>query len=370
MKKSNRLKIIVLGIRGIPNIPGGIEKHCEKLYPRLVKKGFSVTVFGRSPYIGNKRYYYEGVKVVPLWCPKNKFTEALVHTFIATALSVLHPRAILHYHALGPSFFILFARLFRKKIVATHHGFDYDRIKWGTFARMFIKTGERQLCRANRVISISRHISDKLSSHYKCDSVLIPNGVDIPNIIPPGAYCQKWNITRKKYFLFAGRLVPEKGVHVLLDAFEMIPSDWKICIAGDTDHEDTYSKKLKKRGAQTPDVIMTGYISGTELEELYSNAGAFILPSSHEGLPIALLEALSYGLPCIASDIPANRAVPFTPLLFFPLNDTETLASIMRAVEKGDIKWKHESARQFVRENYNWDDIAEKTRKAFLDIIR
>lgn len=364
------MRVVVLGIRGIPNIPGGIEKHCEKLFPRLVRKGVEVLVLGRSPYIGNKPYTFKGIKIIPLWCPRNKRIETIFHTFIGTIYALFLKPDIIHFHALGPSLFVNLARLFRKKVIATHHGFDYDRDKWGTIAKFTIKMGEKRLCRADRVISISQHISDSLQSRFHCKSELIPNGVEIPEKKTEDIYCRKWKISKGKYFLFAGRLVPEKCVHVLFDAFGMIQTDWKLVIAGDADHQDTYSRKLKSRGMSSPGVVMTGYIVGDELEEVFSNAGAFILPSTHEGLPIALLEALSHGLPCIVSDIPANRSVKYDPILFFPVNDVTELASRMAAIQQGDIKWKEDDARRFVKENYDWDKIALDTLAVFNEVCR
>lgn len=363
------MNIVVLGIRGFPGIQGGIENHCQHLYPRLVKNGCNVTIFARSNYVGVNEYTFEGIRIVPVPTVRKKSLETVIHTGTCCSLLRKYSPDIVHFHAIGPSLFVPFVKLSKAKIVATHHGFDYDRKKWGIIAKRVLRYGERQMCKADAVISISKHIGEFLKKRYNCNSFHIPNGVVLPEIIKPGSYCKRWSLQKGRYILFAGRMVPEKGVHELIEAFTSIKTDWKLVIAGDADHKDTYSKKVKKMGKSIKNVVMTGFVSGEELHEIYSNAGCFVLPSSHEGLPIALLEALSYGLPCIASDIPANRSVGHSSITFFPVHDNNQLAKAMYNETNSPRRIDQNEIRDFIQENYNWDTIAQKTIHIYTSLI-
>lgn len=364
------MKVVVLGLRGFPNVMGGVESHCEHLYTRLVELGCKVTIIGRTPYIGKKKYSYKNVEILPFWSPKHKVLEALWHTFAGSFVAKALKPDIIHYHATGPSFFVIVGKMLRANVVATHHGFDYERAKWGFFGKKFIKQGERNLCKANEVIVISKHIQDSVKERLKRETTLIPNGVEIPDIQKLNSMKNKHDIKKGKYFLFTGRIVPEKCIHDLFDAYEKLDTDWKLVIAGNTDHEDQYSKMIKKRGSGNPNIVMTGFVKGQDLAELYSNAGCFVLPSSHEGLPIALLEALSYGLPCVASDIAANKSVGHHSIKYFNLHDVDMLSKSMSEEINDAKKIDHDEIRKFIKENYNWDDIAEKTLEVYKKIIK
>jgi glycosyltransferase involved in cell wall biosynthesis len=296
--------------------------------------------------------------------------EALLHTGLGSIIAKMYKPDLVHFHATGPSFFVVFSKFLGCKVVATHHGFDYERDKWSGFAKDFIKQGERNLCKSHGVITISNHIADSIKTRLQCNSTIIPNGVDI--IKPPENehYCKKWNVQKGKYFLFAGRFVPEKCIDDLIEAYSRLKTDWKLVIAGDTDHEDIYSRKVKALGKSTPGVVLTGYIRGEELQSVFAHAGSFVLPSSHEGLPIALLEALSYGLPCIASDIPANKAVNHASIKYFPTHDINSLQDLMASVSAGNHKINSKELISFIDKNYNWDSIAEKTFNFYQEILK
>ncbi len=362
------MRILALGFRGFPNVQGGIEKHCEQLYPRLVNLGCEVIVFSRTSYTGKKEYTFKGVTVHPLWSLRYKSLETLIHTFIATLRAVRYRPDIIHYHAVGPGFFVPLARLLKMKVVATHHGFDYERTKWGRIGRAFLKMGERNMCSADRILAVSSHIQESLARRFNCRAAFIPNGVELPTILPEGNFCKKWGVTKGKYFLFTGRLVPEKCIHDIFNAFEQIETEWKLIIAGNADHRDAYSRKLKERAATMKNVVLTGGIYGDELSELYSNAGCFILPSSIEGLPIVLLEALSYGLPCIVSDIPPNRAISHPMIKYFPVHDIPALIQLLEETIHGSCYSDQNSARDYVSSYFNWDIIAQKTLHLFEEL--
>ncbi|MFA5119232.1 MAG: glycosyltransferase family 4 protein [Candidatus Omnitrophota bacterium] len=385
------MKIAVLGTRGFPGVQGGVEVHCENLYPRLVKIGCEVTVFGRSPYLeqckkggspqstGTVPFFYHGVKIFSLSCPKNKFLEAFVHTFKGIfAAKKLNPD-ILHIHAIGPSLCVPLARMFGIKVVMTHHGPDYERKKWNMFAKSILKTGERWGVKcANQVIAISNTISDKITAQYGRKVEIIPNGVTIPQNSESEEALKKFGLEKGKYILAVGRFVPEKGFESLVEAFEETQDTrhmtqvrkWKLVIVGDADHEDEYSRKLKKKAKGVNNVVMTGFLSGQPLAELYSHAGMFVLSSYYEGLPIVLLEAMSYGLSCIVSDIPANREVELANDRYFEPGNIEELAKkIIEFVNKPLTKAEKDAQRELIAKNYNWDRVAEQTLSVYKSVV-
>ncbi len=306
------MKIAVVGTRGFPGVQGGVEKHCEKLYTHLAEKGCcDISVFTRKPYTSLQITKYKGVTLIPVGCPRSKFFEAIVHTFICVLRARKLKPDIVHIHAIGPSFFTPIARALRMKVVVTSHGPDYKREKWSFHAKAFLRLCERiGMIFANEVIAISNNIAEDIKRNYGRDVKVIPNGVEIPQPAETRKILEKYNLHERKYFLAVGRFVPEKGFHNLITAFSSLDfKDYKLVIAGDADHEDNYSRDLKEQAGKCKNVVLTGLVSDQPLRELYSHAALFVLPSYYEGLPIALLEAMSYGLPCIASDIPANKGI-------------------------------------------------------------
>jgi len=358
------MKIAVLGTRGFPGVQGGVEAHCENLYPRLVKKGCEVIVFSRKPYVDAKIDTYERVKLIPLPCPKDKFLEAILHTFIGIFYSKKIKPDILHIHAIGPSLFIPLARFLGLKVVMTNHGPDYERKKWGGFAKIVLKLGEFLGSKfANEIICISEHIAESIRRRHKRETTIIPNGVVMPQILKTEDTIRKYGLTKEKYILSVGRLVPEKGFHDLIDAFNKVQLDgWKLVIIGRADHEDRYSLDLKEKATRNKNIILTGFLRGSSLQELFSHAGLFVLPSYYEGLPIVLLEAMSYGLSCIVSDIPANRNLALPQERFFKPTDVEALVAKIKEFSVKQLD-KEEKIRQInvVAEKYDWNKITDKT---------
>lgn len=367
---NKQLRIAVLGTRGIPGVMGGVETHCQELFPRLVARGHQVTLFGRAPYLESKSpYEYRGIKVIPLWAPKKKSLEAIMQTFLGVMYVVKHRDKfdLLHIHAIGPALLVPLAKLFGIPIVITHHGPDYDRHKWGMLAKSVLRMGESLGCRfADVVITVSRHIASLVEAKFYRKASYIPNGVNLPDIIPPGSMIGRLQIVPKKYILTVGRFVPEKGFHDLLNAFSICNTDWKLVIAGDADHEDDYSRGLKQQAAQDPRVVLTGFIRGNELAEVFSNAGLFVLPSYHEGLPIALLEAISYNLPILASDIPANLELADASETF-PVGDVAVLSGRFEQLTTAGMIVA--AARHRIEREFNWDVVAAATEKVYCDVM-
>ena len=367
------IRVLMFGFRGFPDVQGGVETHVEHLCPLLVKMGCEVTVLVRTSYqhawVGPN---WKGVKFLSLWAPKSKVLEAFFHSFLGLLYAVITRPNILHIHAIGPSIMTLPARFLGLCIVVTHHGPDYDRHKWGRFSRIILQLGERWgMIWAHGRIVISRVIADLVRVKYGLESVLIPNGVVMPPLLSSTNALDKFDLTSSRYILLVGRLVPEKRHLDLISAFKLANLvDWKLVLVGSADHPDTYQREVIRKAAEAG-VVMTGFQRGLALQELYAHAGLFVLPSSHEGLPIALLEALSSGLQVLASDIPSNLEVGLSMEHYFPLGDIEFLANRIRYLSDKELTAAdRESIRMSVALRYDWLKIAEKTLELYISCLR
>lgn len=361
------MKVVVTGTRGIPDVQGGVETHCQNLYPLLARDGFDVTVIRRKPYVENDpRTDYEGVKIVDLFTPRKKSFEAIIHTFLAVIRAKRMKADVLHIHAIGPAIMAPFARLLGLKVVMTNHGPDYDRQKWGRAAKVVLKMGERLGSKwANKVIVISPTIRDIVARKYgRTDTELIFNGVNTPVKSANTDYVESLGLTPDKYILAVGRFVEEKGFHDLIHAFKKISTPgYKLVIAGDADHPDKYSEELKRLAAETPGVVLTGFIHGEQLNQVETNAALFVIPSYHEGLPFSLLEAMSYGIDALASDIPANRINELNDADFFPVGSVDELAKgIERKLSENRIN------RAYNLSAYDWEAIARQTAQVYKNL--
>jgi glycosyltransferase involved in cell wall biosynthesis len=357
------MKIFVTGTRGIPNIMGGVETHCEELFPRIALRGGDVTVIRRTTYVKDELKEWKGVKLVNIKSPKNKSFEAIVHTFRAINYAKHNGAEILHVNAIGPALLVPYAKLLGMRVVFTHHGPDYNRDKWGLTAKTMLKIGERMGCKfADDVIVISNVIKELIAKKYNRTSHvhLIYNGVAAPDICKYPEYFDELGIKEGKYVLGMCRFVPEKRLDVLIKAFAKVNhKSIKLVLAGDTDFEDNYSISLKKL-AKENDVILTGFIKGKKLHSLLSNALCYCLPSSHEGLPIALLEAMSYKLPVIVSNIPANKEIGLNKECYFKCGDVNQLAERLNILINSELR-----RIDYDMGKYDWDNIAQQTLEVY-----
>jgi len=363
------MKVIVLGTRGIPDIQGGVETHCQELYPRLAKLGVDVTVITRKPYVDDlKRIEYKGAKLKHIFAPKKKSLEAIIHTFLGVLYAKKENPDILHVHAIGPSIMVPFAKLLGLKVVVTNHGPDYNRQKWGKLAKFILKLGEKLgTIYADRVIVISeviKSIQEEKYKRYDCD--LIFNGVNIPKKSISIDYIKSLNLEAKKYIVAVGRFVEEKGFHDLIEAYKQIDTNIKLVLVGDADHETNYSKNLKQL-AKKNGIILTGFIKGEKLNQIFSHAKLFVMPSYHEGLPIALLEAMSYNLDILVSNIPANLEVKLLNKDYFRIGD------ISDFTKKFEKKIQFNEMRNFdelLKKKYSWNNIAKQVMKIYENLLK
>lgn len=349
------MKIVVTGTRGIPDIQGGVETHCQELFPLIAAGGVDVTVCRRRCYAKDDLTEFRGVKIKDLYAPRKKSIEAAVSTLLGVIYARRAKADWVHIHAVGPSIVIPVAKLLGLKVIMTHHGFDYERKKWGKLARWTIKIGEKMAARfADKIIVISRPIAERMAQEYgRTDTYLIYNGVPEAHPSAQTDYITSLGLEPGKYVFTLGRLVPEKNFHQLIEAFDV--EGYKLVIAGEPDHPDEYSDNLKRQAAQAG-VIMPGFVHGEQLNQLMTNAALFVLPSSHEGLPITLLEAMSYGRDILVSDISANRLDQLSADDFFPVNQVDALRQKLRQ------KLAHPTPhRTYDLSPYNWPSIATQT---------
>ncbi|MBI4843152.1 MAG: glycosyltransferase family 4 protein [Nitrospirae bacterium] len=366
-----KYKIAVIGTRGFPGVQGGIEYHCEHLYTRLVQNGCDVTAFTRLPYVDPSSNEYKGVKLVPIDCPKSKFSENIIHSFKAVMKARKLRPDIIHIHS---SFiFALLAKMLGIKTVLTIHCQSYKHKKWGFLASQFLRLNEWVgMIFADKIIAISQPITSALMEQYGRQVTFIPNGIEIPEPVSTRRILEEHGLSKGRYILFVGRFAAGKGLEELITAFSKKELDgWKLVLAGRADHEGKYSKGLYDMVRNNGRIVLTGYITGIPLRELYTHAGIFVLPSYYEGLPIVMLEALSYGLQCIASDIPANLEIGLNRENYFRVGDAESLAlKLGEFINKEMPREEKEKQIKAAAEKYSWERISLETMKIYEEALK
>ena len=362
------MKIVILGTRGFPHVQGGVETHCEFLATNLVRLGCEVIVFTRAPYVNKTVREYQGVQLTALPAFRNKFLETLLHTFIGVLAARTRQPDILHIQAIGPGLFVALARTLGMRVVLTTHGSNYKHQKWGPGSKLFLRFCEFVGLRfADQVIAISHTIGEEVRSQYGREVTVIPNGVVIPPREEGSRALETYGLEKQRYILAIGRLVAGKGFTDLINAFRYTSgASLRLIIVGDVDHEDDYSRRLKEQAHQTPGVVLTGFLTGRSLAELYSHAGLYVLPSYYEGLSLSLLEAMSYGLSCVVSDIPANREVGLPGERLFRAGDVDALAQkIQRFISRPPSEPEKKKQIDLIRERYDWGQIARQTLQVY-----
>ena len=377
------MNIVMLGHKRIPSREGGVEIVVEELATRMAALGHNVTVYNRGGHhvAGkenettqyNRKFNYRGVHIVTIPTFQNKSLNAIVYSFLATIHACFSKADIVHFHAEGPCYMIPIAKLFHKRCIATIHGLDWQRSKWEGFATRFLKFGEKMAAKhADEVIVLSKGVKEYFEDNYHRETVLISNGITETEHILPQLITERFGLIGQDYILFLARLVPEKGVHTLLEAYEATGIRIPLVIAGGSSHSGEYEKKIKQTAEEinasgTGKVILTGFVQGHILKELYSNCIMYVLPSEIEGMPLSLLEAMSYGCLCITSDIPENTDVAGIHGLSFQTGDVQSLTEILcDTVKNVDmIKQKQQYSKEVVKNyvlgQYNWEEIVKRT---------
>lgn len=373
------MKIAMIGHKRIPSREGGIEIVVAELSKRMAAQGHDVTAYNRkSEHIAGKDFeqsekikQWQGVKIKWVKTPDSSKLNAIVYSFFATLRAVFSRFDIIHFHAEGPASMVILARLFRKRSVVTIHGLDWQRSKWGGFATKFLKFGERTAAKyADEIIVLSKNVQDYFIKVYDRETVFIPNGISKPDNYEPEIIKNKYGLDKDGYILFLGRLVPEKGVHYLIEAYKELDTDKKLVIAGGSSHTKEYESELKALANGNENIIFTGFIQGKELDELYSNAYIYCLPSDLEGMPISLLEAMSYGNCCLTSNIAECSEVCGENAVYFEQGNVQSLKSTLEELLKNEervSKLKNAAAR-YILSRYNWDNVCDDTLKLYESI--
>lgn len=375
-QKKRSIKIAMIGHKRIPSREGGVEIVVEELAARLVQRGHCVDVYNRrGSHVSGKEFVnrigkeYKGIRIITIPTFENKSLNAIVYSFFASVRVLFGRYDVIHYHAEGPCAMLWLPKLFGKRVVATIHGLDWQRAKWGNFASKVLKFGEWIASRyADEIIVLSNNTQRYFAETYGRNTRYIPNGINRPKLMGNQEIKEKWELEKDGYILFLARIVPEKGAHYLIDAYKRIKTDKKLVIAGGSSHSMEYYMELKKMAEDCAGIIFTDFVGGKVLEELYSNAYIFVLPSDVEGMAISLLEAMSYGNCCLVSDIPENTEVIEDKALVFAKSNVEDLGRKLNELCVNPEKvygYKREAA-NFICDKYNWDCVTDRTIEVYL----
>ena len=366
-----KLKIAMLGQKHVLSREGGVEIVVHELATRMAALGHDVTCYDRSTHhvsgsVLDERKEYKGVKIRPVWTVDKKGLAAMTSSLSAAWKATWGDYDVVHIHAEGPAAMSFLPKLRGKKVVVTIHGLDWARAKWGGFATKYIKWGEKQAVKyADEIIVLSKGVQDYFQKEYGRKTTFIPNGVNRPVPQPVDEITKRWGLTKDSYVLFLGRIVPEKGIKYLIEAWKDVKTDKKLVIAGGSSDTEEFMNELKSIAGEN--VIFTGFQQGRVLEELYSNAYVYCLPSDLEGMPLSLLEAMSYGNCCLVSDIPECTEVVEKNAVSFPKGNVEILGDTLQKLLNNpeEVKMYKTVAAEYICQKYDWDKVVESTLKIY-----
>ena len=378
MKKTSK-RVAMIGHKFIPSRDGGVEVVVSNLAPHLAEIGYDVTCYNRT----NKQFKklqkngklmreYRGVHLV--WTPTvdRRGLAAMTSSVIATVMASFRRFDLVHFHTEGPCVLCWLPRLLGKKVVVTVHGLDHMRQKWGMFASAYIMQGEKAAVHhANSIIVLSKGVQTYFLEKYGRDTVLIPNGIDPAEIQPACEITKQFGLVSREYILFLGRLVPEKGIHYLIKAYQKLSTDKKLVIVGGTSDTDDYVRQLYAMAGDTSSIIFTGFQEGIVAEELYSNAYLYVLPSDLEGMPLTLLEAMNYGCCCVTSDISECADVMDGCGVTFPHGNVEALRETLQDLcdHPNKAEANRSEARRVVSSKYTWQEVTAQTDELYRKLL-
>lgn len=372
---NKKLRIAMLGHKRIPSREGGIEVVVEELATRMVELGHKVICYNRGGHhVSGKEYdaqnleEYKGVCLKTVLTIDKKGLAAMSASFFAAVRAAFGKYDVVHFHAEGPCAMLWLPKLFGKRCVATIHGLDHQRAKWGKFARAYIMFGEKCAVKcADEIIVLSKDVQKYFKQTYGRETQYIPNGVCKPNIRPAELIKTKWGLEKDSYILFLGRIVPEKGIRYLIKAFKGVSTEKKLVIAGGASDTDEFLNEMKELAKEDERILFTGFVQGQALEELYSNAYVYTLPSDLEGMPLSLLEAMSYGNCCLVSNIAECTEVVEDKAVVFEKSNVSALKDIIQILcdDEVSVRKVKSTASDFICEKYSWNDVVEETLKRY-----
>ena len=368
---NEKLRIAMFGQKRLSR-EGGVEIVVKELATRMVQNGYKVTCYNRSGHhvSGNefddtyeKEYLGIRQKFVPTI--EKKGLAAVSASFFAALCCAFGRYDVVYIHAEEPAFFCWIPKLLGKKVIVTVHGIDWQREKWKSgFGSKFIRQGEKNAVKyADEIIVLSKGVQTYFEDTYGRKTRFIPNGVTKPKVRQAEIITDKFGLTKDSYILFLGRLVPEKGIRYLIEAFKNVKTDKRLVIAGGSSDTDDFANELKELAKGNERILFTGFVQGRELEELYSNAYIYTLPSDLEGMPLSLLEAMSYGNCCLVSDIDECTEVVEDKALIFKKSDVNDLKKMLQevCVRADEVEMLKKQAADFICDKYNWDEIVQET---------
>ena len=369
------MRVAMIGHKRIPSREGGVEVVVEELSVRMAALGHRIDAYNRfGHHVSGKKYdqeygwkgrkFYKGVRVYIVPTFRRSSLNAIVYSFFATIMALFHHYDVIHFHAEGPCAMLWLPHFLKRKIVVTVHGLDWQRAKWGNFASFVIKFGERMAAKyADEVIVLSENVKQYFKETYNRETIYIPNGITRPAPQGQTVIGEKYGLKKDGYFLFLARIVPEKGLHYLIEAFSGLKTDKKLVIAGGSSQAYGYMEQIHRMAAEDERILMTDFVQGQVLEELYANAYAFVLPSDVEGMALTLLEAMSYGDCCLVSDIRENTEVVEDKALTFRRGDVKDLKrQLAWMLEHPDeVRRMGEESVDYICGKYNWDDVTGRT---------
>lgn len=362
----------MFGQKRIPSREGGVEIVVEELCTRMVAQGHNVTCYNRgghhvsgSEYDSKRLKEYKGIRLKTVPTIEKKGLAAVSSSFFAALCCAFGRYDIVHIHAEGPAFFAWLPKLFGKKVIVTIHGLDWQREKWKSgFGSTFIHQGEKNAVKyADEIIVLSKGVQDYFEKTYGRKTVFIPNGVSNHIEREPQIIKNKFGLGKDEYILFLGRLVPEKGIKYLIEAFKQVDTEKKLVIAGGSSDSSEFENEMKELAKEDKRILFTGFVQGQELEELYSNAYVYVLPSDLEGMPLSLLEAMSYGNCCLVSDIPECVDVVEDKAIIFQKSDVNSLYTKLVDIccNSSNVQSFKRTAEEFVCNKYSWNKIVKDT---------
>jgi glycosyltransferase involved in cell wall biosynthesis len=374
---NTKLRVAMIGQRSIPATYGGVERAVEELGANLVNRGHSVTAFAWSK--DQVPSTHRGIVNRPVFALDGKHARATTQSLCATLLALFGKYDIVHYHAMGPALFAPILRLRRSvAIVATVQGRDDQRSKWGGFAKRMLRFGALSTARvAHETIVVSEQLRENYEEEFARTTTYIPNGLQPVAISGKTDELAAFGVTPGNYLIYVGRLVPEKGLDMIPKAYRDVLTDMPLLIVGDSASTDSYVDELKRDSAQDPRIRFTGAQRGETLYQLFRHAKAMVMPSHLEGLPLVLLEAISFETPLICSDIaPLVQVVGRTSrpgVRVFADGDINGFKAAIEDSLDDDpavVRTELSSMRERVSVEFGWDRITDATLDVYERALR
>lgn len=371
-RERQKLNIAMLGHKRIPSREGGVEIVVEALCTRMVQLGHRVCCYNRKGHhISGSEFdqacakEYKGIRIKEVLTIDKKGLAAVTSSFFASLAAAFGKYDTIHVHAEGPAAFCWLPKFFGKRVVVTVHGIDWAREKWQSgFGRKYIQFGEKCAVRyADEIIVLSKGVQDYFLETYGRQTRFIPNGVSRPEKRETDMIRSQFGLEKDGYILFLGRLVPEKGLRYLIRAFKNVQTAKKLVIAGGSSDTDEFMSEIRELAFGDDRILFTGFVQGRLLEELYSNAYVYTLPSDLEGMPLSLLEAMSYGNCCLTSDIEECAAVMAEYGVTFRKGSVKELTEKLQLLcdDPAQVGAYKEKAADYICGKYSWDAVVEQT---------